>query len=34
LLAGLDAGGWRREQVAAGPDTVTIHRLQLTAEGC
>jgi predicted nicotinamide N-methyase len=32
LLAGLDAGGWRREQVAADPDTVTIHRLRLTAE--
>jgi predicted nicotinamide N-methyase len=32
LLAGLDAGGWRREQVAADPGTVTIHRLRLTAE--
>jgi predicted nicotinamide N-methyase len=28
LLAGLDAGGWRREQLAADPDTVAIHRLR------
>jgi hypothetical protein len=32
FLAGLDAGGWRREQVAADSDTVTIHRLRRTAE--
>ena len=29
FLAGLDAIGWRHEQVAADPDTVTIHRLGL-----
>jgi hypothetical protein len=29
FLAGLDATGWRREQVAADPDTVAIHRLRL-----
>jgi predicted nicotinamide N-methyase len=29
FLAGLDATGWRREQVAADPDTVIIHRLRL-----
>jgi predicted nicotinamide N-methyase len=28
FLAGLDATGWRREQVAAEPATVTIHRLR------
>jgi predicted nicotinamide N-methyase len=32
FLAGLDAAGWRREQVAADSDTVTIHRLRRTAE--
>ena len=31
FLAGVDASGWRREQVAADPDTVTIHRLRLAA---
>jgi hypothetical protein len=30
FLAGLDATGWRREQVTADPDTVAIHRLHLT----
>jgi predicted nicotinamide N-methyase len=29
FLAALDATGWRREQVAADPDTVSIHRLGL-----
>jgi predicted nicotinamide N-methyase len=29
FLAGVDATGWRREQVAADPDTVAIHRLRL-----
>jgi predicted nicotinamide N-methyase len=29
FLAGIDAIGWRREQVAADPDTVAIHRLGL-----
>jgi predicted nicotinamide N-methyase len=33
FLAGLDATGWRREQVAAEPDTVTIHRLRLPGRG-
>jgi hypothetical protein len=28
FLAGAEATGWRREQVAAGPDTVTISRLR------
>lgn len=28
LLAGAEATGWRRAQVAAGPDTVTINRLR------
>jgi hypothetical protein len=28
FLAGAEATGWRREQVAAGPDTVTINRLR------
>jgi predicted nicotinamide N-methyase len=32
FLAGIDAGGWRREQFAADPDTVTIHRLRPAAE--
>jgi predicted nicotinamide N-methyase len=32
FLAGLDASGWRREQVAAEPDIVTIHRLRRAAE--
>ena len=27
FLAGAEATGWRRAQVAAGPDTVTINRL-------
>jgi predicted nicotinamide N-methyase len=31
FLAGVDATGWRREQVAADPDTVSIHRLRLAA---
>jgi predicted nicotinamide N-methyase len=31
FLAGLDASGWRREQLAADPDTVAIHRLRLAA---
>jgi predicted nicotinamide N-methyase len=31
FLAGIDATGWRREQVAADPDTVAIHRLRLAA---
>jgi hypothetical protein len=30
FLAGVDATGWRREQVASDPDTVAIHRLRLT----
>jgi hypothetical protein len=29
FLASIDATGWRREQVAADPDTVAIHRLGL-----
>jgi hypothetical protein len=29
FLASMDATGWRREQVAADPDTVAIHRLGL-----
>jgi predicted nicotinamide N-methyase len=29
FLAGIDATRWRREQVAADPDTVAIHRLRL-----
>jgi predicted nicotinamide N-methyase len=29
FLAGADATGWRRDQVAADPDTVAIHRLRL-----
>ena len=33
FLDGLDATGWRREQVAAEPDTVTVHRLRLAAHG-
>jgi predicted nicotinamide N-methyase len=33
FLAGLDATGWRRERVAAEPDTVTIHRLGLPERG-
>jgi hypothetical protein len=33
FLAGLDVGGWRREQVAADSDTVTIHRLRPAAGG-
>jgi predicted nicotinamide N-methyase len=33
FLAALDATGWRREQVAAAPDTVAIHRLRLPAPG-
>jgi predicted nicotinamide N-methyase len=28
FLAAVDATGWRREQVAADPDTVAIHRLR------
>ena len=28
FLAGAEATGWRREQVAAGPDSVTINRLR------
>jgi predicted nicotinamide N-methyase len=28
FLAGAEATGWRREQVAADPDTVAIHRLR------
>ena len=28
FLAGAEATGWRREQVAAGPDTVTVNRLR------
>jgi predicted nicotinamide N-methyase len=32
FLAGLDAAGWRREQVTADPDSVTIHRLRPAAE--
>jgi predicted nicotinamide N-methyase len=28
FLAGAEATGWRREQVAAGPDSVSIHRLR------
>jgi len=31
FLAGVDATGWRREQVAATPDIVAIHRLRLAA---
>jgi predicted nicotinamide N-methyase len=31
FLAGADATGWRRERVAADPDTVAIHRLRLAA---
>ncbi|HEX2373136.1 MAG TPA: methyltransferase domain-containing protein [Actinomycetota bacterium] len=30
FLAGVDATGWRREQVASDPETVAIHRLCLT----
>jgi predicted nicotinamide N-methyase len=33
FLAGLDATGWRREQVVAEPATVTIHRLRLPERG-
>jgi MarR-like DNA-binding transcriptional regulator SgrR of sgrS sRNA len=29
LLAGSDATGWRRDQVAPNPDTLAIHRLHL-----
>jgi predicted nicotinamide N-methyase len=29
FLAGVDATGWQREQVATDPDTVAIHRLRL-----
>jgi predicted nicotinamide N-methyase len=31
FLAGADATGWRREQVAADPETVAIHRLRALA---
>jgi predicted nicotinamide N-methyase len=33
FLAGAEAGGWRREQVAAGPDSVSIHRLRRAPHG-
>jgi predicted nicotinamide N-methyase len=33
FLAVVDATGWRRDQVPADPDTVTIHRLRLAAQG-
>jgi predicted nicotinamide N-methyase len=33
FLAGMEATGWRHEQVAADPDTVTIHRLGLAVHG-
>ena len=29
FLSGIDATGWRREQVATAPDSVAIHRLRL-----
>jgi len=33
FLAGAEATGWRREQVAAGPDSVSIHRLRRAPHG-
>jgi predicted nicotinamide N-methyase len=33
FLAGVDATGWRRDQLPADPDTVTIHRLRRAARG-
>ncbi len=32
FLSGIDATGWRREQVATGPDSVAIHRLRLVTD--
>jgi predicted nicotinamide N-methyase len=33
FLAGVDATGWRRDQVPADPDIVTIHRLRRATDG-
>jgi predicted nicotinamide N-methyase len=33
FLAGVDATGWRRDQVPADPDIVTIHRLRRSPDG-